>query len=161
MKRKMDNFTDFERKLAALIPNLRRDVKSDVLRAIEQPLVLLKLQLFQKALQHRWRRLQASIRQFAVVGICCFFLGAAAMYGVTTYFSSECFNRNLFENSSIQANQETVRYEIVSPPMTAEFLDDINSPIELMRKIPRQQTVRLPQSEQKSTQYQILRDFQT
>ncbi|MDR0610727.1 MAG: hypothetical protein LBG58_11500 [Planctomycetaceae bacterium] len=158
----MNDFTDFEKKLAEQIPQLRRNVKNEVLTAMNQPVVRLKLQTFQntfqKTLQYHRQQIQ-SMRQYLVVCIGCFFLGAAFMYVMMTYFS-ENSNRNISENPSTQTNCETVRYETILPPLTAEFLSDVNSPMELLKKMQHQKMVRLTPQERIPTQRQLIREFQ-
>jgi hypothetical protein len=158
----MDDLTDFEKKLAEQIPQLRRNVKDEILTAMNQPIVWLKLQIvqntFQKTLQYHWQQIQ-SLQKYVVVGICCFCLGALVMYGVTVCSSENC-QHYLCGYDSTQTNGETVRYETILLPITSEFLDDVNGPIEFLRKIPQQKIVRLTSPKQEPTQYQILREFQ-
>ncbi|MDR2642652.1 MAG: hypothetical protein LBC74_07650 [Planctomycetaceae bacterium] len=155
----MENLTEFERKLAERTPRLRRDVKTEVLRIMNQPAIWLKLRKFHNTVQNNCRQLREFLHQSVMFGICCFFLGAAAMYGVMNYYYGN-LNKNLSENSSIKMNQEVVKYELVPMPIAAEFLDDINSPLQLIQKIPKQKIIHLKYPQQESTHYQLLRDLQ-
>jgi hypothetical protein len=159
----MNNSTNFEKKLAEQIPQLRRDVKSEILNEMNRPVVLMKLQMYQsklqKTLRHGCCQIQDLARQYLVVGVCCFFLGAASMFGIMTC-TTQNYNTNLSGQDSTQTNKETANYKVIPPPITAEFLDGINSPAGLSQKIMSQNFVYISQPEPPVTRQNIFQNFQ-
>ncbi|MDR2172157.1 MAG: hypothetical protein LBP59_18585 [Planctomycetaceae bacterium] len=155
----LDNLTDFERELAECVPLLRSDVKDDILRALGLPVILLKLCVFQNVFYKRAEffriKVQILLKQYFAVGLCCFLLGATAMYGVMNYVA-DYRQQNSYNNAADISNNETTEYEIITPHITNEFIDSINSPINLTKKITQQNVKRIVQQKPniKITQYQ-------
>jgi hypothetical protein len=159
----MNNFTDFEKKLAEQIPQLRRDVKNEVLMSMNQPTRLPKWKIFQntfqKKLQHH-RQQSQMLQQYIAVGLCsfflgitiisCFFLSTAAIDSLTSDAGGNG-NRNLFRHTLAQINRETTEYKTTSLLVTIDFLEGVNSPIKLLQKMSYQKSVCDPQPEQTST----------
>ncbi len=147
----MPDDANFERKLAAHRPRLLREITPEILAAMQSPTASTATQ----AIAAQWQTYERKSRSQFAVGLCCFLLGALAMFVLMTCF----FDRTPTRPQTLLANKPPRTWTV---PLDMKDLDGVTSPAELASKIRRQPVIVLnPEpAETPYTQRDILRAFQ-
>jgi hypothetical protein len=119
--------SSFEQKLATYQPRLLRDIKSEIMRPqsmMEHLIALRPLRNF-----HDPRSPKSELR----IGVCCFLLGALAMFVVMTC----CFDRVPMGSRALVADHspKVKPVQTYTVPLRMQDLDGITSPAALMAQI--------------------------